>query len=229
MTITHRWPDYVPTNAPHDVRCTWYHHDDQVRCRHDECFEAALTRGEPQRPDSDFVLPPRTPGTLSESAFYLQQQGVPQANPYWQKTPLTLEEASKFSAPEPVFKCMYDDWRITPCGHGDCEEKQKRMLDIGLSPDAPRETNDQGGTQSMVGTRFDLMHPGAMIRLAQLLKVGAEKYGEDNPSKIPTNDHLNHALLHIYAFLAGNTDDDHLTHALCRVLFALGGELDRGN
>jgi hypothetical protein len=68
--------------------------------------------------------------------------------------------------------------------------------------------------------------PKTLIRMGKILDSGAVKYGENNWKNIPTQDHLNHALVHIYGFLDGNTDDDHLGHALTRVMFALSMELN---
>jgi hypothetical protein len=46
----------------------------------------------------------------------------------------------------------------------------------------------------------------------------------DNWRQIPRVDHLNHALAHIHAHGAGDTQDDHLAHSACRLLFALETE-----
>jgi hypothetical protein len=58
--------------------------------------------------------------------------------------------------------------------------------------------------------------------MAEVLDHGAKKYGANNWRLIPVEDHLNHLLMHVYAFLAGDRSDDHLSHALCRATFALG-------
>lgn len=99
----------------------------------------------------------------------------------------------------------------------------------GVGPDAPMVTNDQGGKQSQTLYRFDLVDPVAMFEMCRVLQKGAEKYGEDNWRQIPVRDHLNHLLIHVYAYLAGDTQDDHLSHALCRAMFAVALELERGN
>jgi hypothetical protein len=90
----------------------------------------------------------------------------------------------------------------------------------GMGTDAPTATNTRGGRQSELPYRFDLVDPAAMFALAQVLAAGATKYGVDNWRQIDTADHLNHALAHIYAYLAGDRQDDHLSHALCRAMFA---------
>ena len=91
----------------------------------------------------------------------------------------------------------------------------------GLGKDAPTITNEQGGRQSHLPYRFDLIDPQAIFTLAEVLYQGAERHGEDNWRKIPVRDHLNHALAHIYAYMAGDTQDDHLGHAFCRMMFAV--------
>lgn len=63
-----------------------------------------------------------------------------------------------------------------------------------------------------------------MFAAATVAKYGAEKYGEDfyhrNYTKIPPEEHINHAIQHLYAFLAGDESDDHLGHAIVRSMFA---------
>ena len=94
------------------------------------------------------------------------------------------------------------------------------------SPDAPITTNAQGGSQSHLPTRFDLIDAKAMFEMAKVLHEGAEKYGADNWRLIPINDHLNHLLMHTFAYLAGDKTDDHLSHILCRATFAMGVKCD---
>lgn len=94
-----------------------------------------------------------------------------------------------------------------------------------VSPDTPTHTNDQGGKQSLIPVRFDLIDAKAMFEMAKVLHHGAEKYGEDNWRLIPINQHINHGLMHWNAYLAGDRTDDHLSHALCRATFALGVSL----
>lgn len=91
----------------------------------------------------------------------------------------------------------------------------------GVGPDAPVVTNAQGGKQSDSPYRCDLLPPEAVLKVARVLKHGADKYGPNNWRKLSENDHLNHAIAHIFARLAGDTQDDHLEHAACRLLMAL--------
>lgn len=95
---------------------------------------------------------------------------------------------------------------------------------LGVEPDAPVVENENGGKQSDTPYGFHLVPTSAIFDAAKVLKYGADKYGETftnrNYTKIDTIDHLNHALQHIYAFLAGDKQDDHLGHALVRLMFA---------
>lgn len=101
------------------------------------------------------------------------------------------------------------------------------MTDISdiASPDAPTTTNEKGGSQSDIPVRFDLIDAKAMFEMAKVLDHGARKYGENNWRLISVEDHLNHALMHIFAYLAGDETDEHLSHILCRATFALGVSL----
>lgn len=101
----------------------------------------------------------------------------------------------------------------------------------GVSPDAPVTQNEDGGMQSVVEGRFDLIPPIAMFELAKVMEHGAGKYAPRNWYKIPLESHLNHLLMHMYAYLAGNRDEDHLSHVLARAAMAveiqkLKGDLD---
>jgi hypothetical protein len=102
------------------------------------------------------------------------------------------------------------------------------MVDIKdlVSPDVPIIVNSEGGGQSFVPVRFDLIDAKAIFKVAEVLHEGAEKYGEGNWRKIPIDDHLNHLIMHAYAYLSGDRTDDHLSHAVCRAIFALGCELE---
>jgi len=81
--------------------------------------------------------------------------------------------------------------------------------------------NEKGGAQSHTLCRFDIIPPVALFETAKVLKEGAEKYGVDNWRYIEINDHLNHAIQHIYGYLSGDRTEEHLSHAVCRLMFAL--------
>lgn len=94
-----------------------------------------------------------------------------------------------------------------------------------VSPDAPTTTNEKGGAQSDIPVRFDLIDGRALFEMAKVLDHGAKKYGENNWRLIDVDDHLNHLIMHAYAYLSGDRTDDHLSHILCRATFALGVSL----
>lgn len=98
------------------------------------------------------------------------------------------------------------------------------MIDAdGLSEVAETIVNAQGGKHSKLDYRFDLIDARTLFKLAQTLHTGATKYNDHdgtNWKKITTHEHLNHALGHIFAYLAGDNQDDHLDHAFCRLMMA---------
>jgi hypothetical protein len=63
-----------------------------------------------------------------------------------------------------------------------------------------------------------------LIRIAKVLQYGASRYKANNWRLIPQEEHINHALIHLMAALAGDTQDDHLDHALCRLMMAYATE-----
>ena len=94
----------------------------------------------------------------------------------------------------------------------------KRNTVRGLSPSCP-ETPD--GKQSRIDVAFDLICPDALFALARVLQEGREKGRTTEGWKsIPTEDHLNHALMHVYGHLQGDRQEDHLQHAFCRLMMA---------
>lgn len=100
------------------------------------------------------------------------------------------------------------------------------MID-GVGKDAPILVNEQGGKQSKVNYAFDAVDPLAMFAMCKVLKEGRETHGNDeNWRKIPIKEHLNHLLIHVYAYLAGDQQDEHLSHAMCRAMFALACDLE---
>jgi len=99
---------------------------------------------------------------------------------------------------------------------------------LGVSPDAEIVTNPEGGKQSKVNYRLDLVDAKAFLELGRILAYGATRYAPNNWRKISEQDHLNHALIHIYADMAGDETDAHLSHAFCRVMMALAQRLATG-
>ncbi len=106
----------------------------------------------------------------------------------------------------------------------ECDICRTNVADI-VSPDAERTINKKGGSQSNIPVRFDLIDGPSLFEMAKVLHEGAVKYGENNWRKIDVPDHLNHLLMHVYAYLSGDRTDAHLSHALCRAMFAMGVEM----
>ncbi len=94
-----------------------------------------------------------------------------------------------------------------------------------VAPDVERHTNEKGGSQSYIPVRFDLVDGKAMFAMCAVLHEGAEKYGANNWRLIDVEDHLNHLIMHAYAWLAGDRTDEHLSHIMCRAMFAQGVDL----
>jgi len=93
------------------------------------------------------------------------------------------------------------------------------------SPDVETHENEKGGKQSHIPVRFDLVDGKAMFKMCAVLHEGAEKYGANNWRLIDVDDHLNHLIMHAYAYLAGDRTDEHLSHIMCRAMFAQAVEL----
>ena len=91
----------------------------------------------------------------------------------------------------------------------------------------------QPGTTAKFGTgavrsdtfeafRYDLVSPVGLREVARACAEGAEKYGDWNWEQgMPVHDLLNHALAHVYQFLAGDRSEPHLGHAAWNLLAAI--------
>jgi len=87
--------------------------------------------------------------------------------------------------------------------------------------DSELEINELGGKQSKLKERFDYLPPNAVSSCARTIGYGESKYGEGNWKKISILSHINHALAHLFKYLAKDKSEDHLSHAASRLLFAL--------
>lgn len=71
-------------------------------------------------------------------------------------------------------------------------------------------------------TRYDLISPIGLERLAQTYAEGARKFGAFNwENGMPVTDLLNHAIAHIFKYLRGDRSEDHLAHAAWNLLGAI--------
>jgi len=74
-------------------------------------------------------------------------------------------------------------------------------------------------------TRYDLISPIGLEAVARTCAEGAAKYSDFNwEAGMPVHDLLNHALRHIYRYLAGDRSEDHLPHAAWGLLAAIHSE-----
>lgn len=73
-----------------------------------------------------------------------------------------------------------------------------------------------------------------LVEIAKVLEYGATKgnngkgYPVNNWRLIPQEHHINHALVHLYAHLVGDTQDDHVGHCMCRLMMAYATEKSEG-
>jgi hypothetical protein len=141
----------------------------------------------------------------------------------------TRRRRREVGIPEACPKCAGIDYEHIEGATWECRQCGSRIWPLskigpslaGIGPDAPTIQNERGAKESQTQYRFDLIDARALFRLAHILDYGAKKYGDNNWRGLPLDTNINHALIHIYAHLAGDTQDDHLGHALCRLHFAL--------
>jgi len=87
------------------------------------------------------------------------------------------------------------------------------------------ETFDSGAQRSTLIGRYDLLSPIGLRRAAEAAAHGASKYRPFNCERgLPISVYANHAIAHIYAYLAGDRSEDHLGHAAWNLLFACHSE-----
>jgi len=91
----------------------------------------------------------------------------------------------------------------------------------GLEKDAPIVKNARGGEHGDIKFAFDLIDPVAMMKMANVMYDGSKLHKKDGWRLLSVDEHLNHLLMHVYAYLAGDKQDEHLAHALCRAMFAV--------
>lgn len=78
--------------------------------------------------------------------------------------------------------------------------------------------------QTDIKAAFHLIPPSAIQAVSEVLYEGEIKYGRDNWKSIDIEEHINHAIAHLYGALAASEEQqsvEELSHAACRVLFAL--------
>ena len=95
-----------------------------------------------------------------------------------------------------------------------------QLKDEGIDSSIVEAEPGCAGKQSPTFYRFDLWDAEVQLKIAEIFAKGAEKYGADNWKHIPSRNHLNKALIHIWGWISGNREDDHLLHAAWRVMAA---------
>lgn len=74
-------------------------------------------------------------------------------------------------------------------------------------------------------SRYDLISPIGLRRVAETYAEGATKYGDFNwELGFPIGDILNHAIRHVYLYLSGDRSEDHLAHAGWNLMAAMHSE-----
>ena len=98
----------------------------------------------------------------------------------------------------------------------------------GVAPDAPIHRHESGGLESKPAGDFVRSFPArGVLSVAKVMLHGLEKYAPNNWRLIQRRSHINHAITHLFAYTAGDTQDDHLEHAAARLLMALDMPEDR--
>lgn len=87
------------------------------------------------------------------------------------------------------------------------------------------ERYTSGAARTALGERWDLLSPIGLQEAARAAHEGAERYGMFNHEKgLPVHVYLNHAIRHIYMYLAGDRKEPHLGHACWGLMFACQSE-----
>ena len=100
-------------------------------------------------------------------------------------------------------------------------------LELASRPSKTEGTTAKFGTgavrsDAVESFRYDLISPIGLREVARTCAEGAEKYGDWNWEKgMPVHDLLNHAISHLYTYLAGDRSEPHLGHAAWNVLAAI--------
>jgi hypothetical protein len=101
----------------------------------------------------------------------------------------------------------------------------RRLIDETADGVAPTVVGAHGGAQSSTGTLApDLVPAEALLAISAVVGAGAQKYSRNNWRRIPLNEQLRHALIHIYKYMMGDRSERHLWNALTRLAFAVAVE-----
>ncbi len=91
-----------------------------------------------------------------------------------------------------------------------------------MSNDYKKYTTGAVRSSDCADVRYDLISPIGMEALAKTYAEGAQKFGEFNwENGMPAVDLINHAIRHLFRFLAGDREEDDLGHAAWNILGAI--------
>ena len=95
----------------------------------------------------------------------------------------------------------------------------------GLEKHAPIVKNSRGGESSQLAFSYHLIDPIALQELARTMAHGEQHgYKRDNWRLLSIEEHLNHLLMHVVAYMSGDKQDNHLSHAFARAMMIVALE-----
>lgn len=162
---------------------------------------------------------------------------------------MSLEKSSKLVYNTPIQKLPFEEWVCPDCGwkfqnYIDhilpdlvCCGSLNDIVDkwIRVTPKALAERHglyvdgspakEEGKKNDDEKPRTDLLPPGALLGVSEVLSHGAKKYGDDNWRKVtPRSRYIAAILRHVLKYMGGERLDKesglhHLYHAACCALF----------
>ena len=145
-------------------------------------------------------------------------------------SPMCCEAAARdFAATTEESSDAYSAW--TPPDYARREEAIAGFRRVVEQARPVREARE--GTTAKFGTgavrsdtceefRYDLISPIGLREVARACAEGAAKYSDYNWERgMPVHDLLNHAIAHVYQYLAGDRREPHLGHAAWNLLAAI--------
>ena len=82
------------------------------------------------------------------------------------------------------------------------------------------EINKDDMASQLIWSREDNEKRDIVLMIAKTMEYGIGRYKLNNWILIPEEDHINHALIHLFMAEIGNTDDDHIAHFYTRIMMA---------
>lgn len=83
--------------------------------------------------------------------------------------------------------------------------------------------------EEVIELQADLLPANALLEVVNVLTTGKERYPDDKWKTQTIQQHLSHALLHIFKYFQGDKTEPHLSHAATRLLFALEIQQQKGD